>query len=234
MLVPLLLSLLIGGGGLFVWWALGRLNAPLIRNDPAAPSLLQVRKGKKSVHVAVIGAGPCGVVSIKEMIECGHTVTCYEQSDNVGGMFAKVYSDGQMVSSLPVTAFSDFMHQPHSMEEWDATHRPTIYTFKAYVNYLREYCAHFGLFQFIKFQHSVREVQETADGRFEVRFVDQTKSGGKVESQSFDRIVFANSNFKEGRMPQYPGFESFKGEIKHLLHVSEFAEFKGKRMLVVG
>lgn len=47
-----------------------------------------VSDGKKStLNIAVIGAGPSGLVSARHSIADGHTVTVYEQQEELGGVW---------------------------------------------------------------------------------------------------------------------------------------------------
>jgi len=46
-------------------------------------------KGMKK-KVAVIGAGPNGLVAMKELADEGHNVVCYDSAPKVGGEFANV------------------------------------------------------------------------------------------------------------------------------------------------
>ena len=41
--------------------------------------------------VLVVGAGPSGLVTIKEMVEGGMDVTCFEACESLGGVFARTY-----------------------------------------------------------------------------------------------------------------------------------------------
>ena len=41
--------------------------------------------------VLVVGAGPSGLVTIKEMVEGGMDVTCFEAFESLGGVFARTY-----------------------------------------------------------------------------------------------------------------------------------------------
>lgn len=48
-------------------------------------------------HIAVIGAGPAGLLAALEVAEAGHEVTLFEASDRVGGMSASFEVAGQRV-----------------------------------------------------------------------------------------------------------------------------------------
>jgi cation diffusion facilitator CzcD-associated flavoprotein CzcO len=38
-------------------------------------------------RVAIVGAGPSGLVTAKELLQEGHAVTCFERTDSLGGVF---------------------------------------------------------------------------------------------------------------------------------------------------
>ena len=67
-------------------------------------------------HVAVVGAGPSGLVAAKELLQEGHEVTCFERDAGLGGVFR--YREGpeqpgvwrtcRLTSSMLVTYFSDY------------------------------------------------------------------------------------------------------------------------------
>ena len=65
---------------------------------------------KKSA--VVIGAGPCGLVATKELLEAGHDVVCLEQSHVIGGVFSTLressYDDLFLTVSNVFMAYSDF------------------------------------------------------------------------------------------------------------------------------
>ncbi|MFK3865848.1 NAD(P)-binding protein [Pseudoalteromonas rhizosphaerae] len=35
----------------------------------------------------MVGAGPSGIVAVKELIAANHSVTCFEMADNIDGVF---------------------------------------------------------------------------------------------------------------------------------------------------
>ena len=66
---------------------------------------------KKSA--VVIGAGPCGLVATKELLEAGHDVVCLEQSHVIGGVFSTLressYDDLFLTVSNVFMAYSDLV-----------------------------------------------------------------------------------------------------------------------------
>ena len=60
-------------------------------------------------HVAIIGCGASGLVTLKELLDEGHTGIIFERTMDIGGIFQTAYREGQMVSSTIITLFSDFL-----------------------------------------------------------------------------------------------------------------------------
>ena len=81
-------------------------------------------------HVAIIGCGPSGLVTLKELLAEGHTGTVFERNSHVGGIFKTVYQEGQMVSSTIITMFSDFLGSAGER----ALTQPRMLTFGKYMS----------------------------------------------------------------------------------------------------
>lgn len=60
-------------------------------------------------HIAVIGAGLSGITTVKQLLDEGHVVRCFEKSDNLGGVFSKgqIYDDLHLTISNYFMAYSD-------------------------------------------------------------------------------------------------------------------------------
>lgn len=88
-------------------------------------------------RVVVVGAGPCGLVALKEMLEHGHNVTLYEQEDRLGGTFASAaaYPNLHLTITNWAMAFSDFPDPS----------RLHYSTAEEYLQYLQAYTDHFDL-----------------------------------------------------------------------------------------
>jgi cation diffusion facilitator CzcD-associated flavoprotein CzcO len=63
-------------------------------------------KGKK--HIGIIGGGASGLSAIKELTAQGHKVTCFEQSQIIGGIYTKSYDNTLLTTSSLLTSFSDY------------------------------------------------------------------------------------------------------------------------------
>ncbi|KAK0725925.1 hypothetical protein B0H67DRAFT_642281 [Lasiosphaeris hirsuta] len=106
------------------------------------------------MRVAVIGAGPSGLVTLKYLITAHNFLdtepieaTLFEAEDAIGGTFAhRTYEDAELVSSKQLTTFSDF--RPNADD-------PDFLSAERYVQYLRDYCTHFNLWPHIKLSSKV-------------------------------------------------------------------------------
>ena len=59
-----------------------------------------MHKTIKIFDCIVIGAGPGGIVSTKELLENGiSNILCLEQADKLGGVFSKSYDNLQLQNS---------------------------------------------------------------------------------------------------------------------------------------
>lgn len=184
---------------------------------------------KKSV--VVIGAGPCGLVAVKEMLAAGHDVQAFEQSSSLGGVFSSAasYPDLHLTISNWAMSFSDFP-DPQRLCYPSAA---------AYLQYLKKYAHHFGLNDHITYHSEVCSAELKKDGRWALKIRQRHPSRGEsliLHLQADAIIVATGANQVPKETP--PSLAGFTGRI---LHSSEYDQaFKdqvknGKqRVLVVG
>lgn len=110
------------------------------------------------MRVAVIGAGPSGLVTLK-YLRTAHQfldidpieIILFEAEDSIGGTFAhRTYEDAELVSSKQLTTFSDF--RPTQQD-------PDFLSTARYVQYLRQYCDHFDLWPAIRLSSPVTSIR---------------------------------------------------------------------------
>ncbi|KAK6220532.1 hypothetical protein LQW54_001977 [Pestalotiopsis sp. IQ-011] len=91
--------------------------------------------------IIIVGAGPSGLVALKEMREAGHNAMIFERSKSLGGVFASplIYPDLHLTISNRFMAFSDFP-DPTRMHYSSA---------EEYLQYLHDYARHFDLEKYI-------------------------------------------------------------------------------------
>jgi dimethylaniline monooxygenase (N-oxide forming) len=163
--------------------------------------------------VAVIGAGPAGLVAAKHALEAGFDVTVFEAQDDLGGQWntaspiSGVWPGMRTNTSRWMTAFSDFPVPPDH----------ELHPFAEQVHaYLAAYAGAFGVTERIEFG---REVESVRPGWF-------------VDGERFDGVVIASGRFHTPRLPD--GLSGFTGELLHAYDYPGAAHFRDGRPLVYG
>jgi dimethylaniline monooxygenase (N-oxide forming) len=180
-----------------------------------------------SMNVCVIGAGPAGLTTIKQLRDEGHNVVCFERDADIGGVWyryvgddsqTKVFDSLILTVSMKLMSFSDFIHQG---ERTFADHR-------GYLRYLHAYAEKFGLRQFIRFDTVVNSIK--FDG--EMWTVVVTTPDGEVEHE-FGAVAICTGPFQtpNDKIPELAGFT---GPVMHSSRYRNAEAFRGKRVLIVG
>ena len=174
-------------------------------------------------RVAVIGAGPGGLIAAHWLIRQGFEPTIFEQSPVLGGQWAGlpdrsgVWPAMHTNTSRLLTAFSDLEHRtaavfPSSQE---------------ILRYLHRFAEAFGLTSRIRFDTRVDHV-----GRDGLRWrLDHSGVG-----ETFDRVVVATGRFHSPAVPHVAGLDTFNGTagVASTYHYREPSRYLGKRVLVAG
>ena len=130
--------------------------------------------------IAIIGAGPCGLVALKGTLASGHNATLFERTASLGGVFASaaIYPNLHLTILNWAMGFSDFPDEA----------RLQYPTAEHYLQYLRKYAKHFDLDRHIRYHTEVRSASLNDNGRWLVCISDT--SGGE-EQHSFDALIVA-------------------------------------------
>lgn len=184
------------------------------------------------MNVCVIGAGPSGLTTIKQLVDEGHTVQCFERSDDIGGIWhrsadpradagtMKVFDNLILTISMRLMAYSDFMVEPERV----------FYTHKQYREYLGAYADRFGLRRCVALNTPVEEVRKGADGRWSVT----VSSDGARRTSVFDAVAVCSGPFQAPDRTSVPQIDRFAGEVIHSSSYRNNERFVGKRVLIVG
>ena len=179
--------------------------------------------GQQRYRVAVVGAGPSGLVAAKSLQEEGLEPVVFEQADGVGGQWygpsahSGVWPGMRANTSKTLDAFSDF---PPSES------LPMFPRVEELRDYLQSYAKVFDLYRAIRLQTPVRRI-ERDDGRWRV----VTDDGG---GEGFDGVVIASGRFNRPHLPAIDGLDGFNGEVVHSFHYRGRDAFRGKRVIVLG
>lgn len=175
-------------------------------------------------NIAVIGAGLSGITTIKQLLDEGHEVTCFEKLDNPGGVFSKneIYRDLHLTISNYFMAYSDMVPSHERLKFWSK---------KEYRDYLCSYMEKFNLQKHIKYSVevlSVRQSEQTNEWDIEI------KNNGNMETLHFDAVAICSGHFQKQKMPEFPGLNEFQGTVMHSKDYRDKNDFKGKKVLCVG
>jgi dimethylaniline monooxygenase (N-oxide forming) len=168
---------------------------------------------REQARVAIIGAGPSGIVAAKHALEAGFDVTVFEASGAVGGQWhttaphSGVWPGMHTNTSRAMTAFSDFPapaeHPLHPAAE-------QIHA------YLEAYARAFGVVDHIRFNTRVEDV----------------RSGWTVDGEQFDAVIVASGRFRKPRLPRI--VDAFGGEVLHAFSYPGADAFRDRATLVYG
>ena len=173
--------------------------------------------------VAVIGAGPGGLVAARWLLSQGFEPTIFEQAPMLGGQWtglpgrSGVWPAMHTNTSRIMTAFSDLEH------ESDLVYPSN----RDILDYLHRYAETFSLTSRIRFSTRVKLLSRDDAGWL-------VKHAGTDES--FDRVVVASGRFHAPTVPPVAGLDTFAGSAGTIstYHYREPSPYRGKRVLVAG
>ncbi|KAK4669038.1 uncharacterized protein QC764_0108450 [Podospora pseudoanserina] len=169
------------------------------------------------MKVAVIGAGPSGLVTLTYLVSA-HTflgaepieTLLFESEDTIGGTFqARTYEDAELVSSMQLTSFLDFRLRDDD---------PDFVSAERYVEYLHEYCDKFKLWSQIKLSTTVVSVKPNIKGKGHT-ITYSAKGTGKQKSWTCDAIAVCSGLHVTPNLPEIPGLED---HVPLVMHSSQF------------
>jgi len=178
-------------------------------------------------RIAVVGAGLSGIAAIKELVEAGHNVVCFEKGSDIGGVFSErgSYDSVHLTVSNYFMAYSDFMPYGEDIRFWSR------FEYKAYLD---RYAEHFDIRKHIKFNCALESMQKSEAGGWELTFLTDD---GHTFTEIVDRAVICSGQFQQPNIPDIPGLDSFPGKMIHssnYKNVEELHELRGKKVLCFG
>lgn len=167
------------------------------------------------IPTVIIGAGPAGLATAAALAKAGRSVTVLEKADQVGASWAARYDSLHLhtvrwLSALPGLPI------PRGYGRWVA--RDDL------VRYLRDYARVHGL-------HPELGVAATR--------IDRSDRGGWLVHtdtgvRAAHRVVVATGYSHTPRRPDWPGLDTFPGDVLHSADYREPTGYAGRRVLVVG
>jgi cation diffusion facilitator CzcD-associated flavoprotein CzcO len=178
--------------------------------------------------VAVIGAGPSGIIAARYLRAHGFEPTVFELSDDIGGQWngrspnSGIWPNMRTNTSRVMTQFSDLGY-----EAGVATY-PSNQEVRAY---LRRYSELFGLTSLVRARTRVELVETDQQG---YRVTLRTEQ--KASNLFFDFVVAASGRYNKPYIPPVPGLASFTGTAgaRHSFYYKDPERYRGLRVLVAG
>lgn len=173
--------------------------------------------------VAVIGAGPGGLVAARWLLSQGFEPTIFERGPALGGQWAAardssgIWPGMYTNSSRTMTAFSDLDHSSTLVYQRN----------RDILDYLHRYADKFALRPRIRLNNRVHLISRGKTGWL-VRHADG--------EECFERVVVASGRFNAPAVPAVPGLETFSGDggAASTFGYRGGAAYRGKRVLVAG
>lgn len=173
---------------------------------------------------AVIGAGPMGLATARNLQKQQLPFMGFELHSDVGGLWdidnphSTMYQSAHLISSKTMTEFTEF-----PMADSVATY-PHHDELKSY---FQDYARHFGLYEYYQFNARVTDVRPEGE-----QWRLTWEQDGDHHEQLFDGVLIANGTLHKPNIMPLPG--QFDGEVMHSCEYRTADVFQGKRVLIVG
>ena len=201
-------------------------------------------------RVAIIGAGPSGLAQLRAFQSAKSAgadipeVVCFEKQSNWGGLWNYTWRTGLDEYGEPVHGsmyrylwsngpkegleFADYSFEQHFGRPI-ASYPPRAVLF----DYIEGRVKNAGIREKIRFSTVVRSVTYDDDKKlFSVTAKDHAND--RLYTETFDNVVVASGHFSTPNVPEFPGFDTFKGRVLHAHDFRDAAEFKDKDLLLIG
>jgi cation diffusion facilitator CzcD-associated flavoprotein CzcO len=170
----------------------------------------------------IVGAGSSGITAGKALKEHGISFEIIEREDDIGGNWyygipnSSVYKSTHLISSKRMTEYTDYP-MPDDYPDYPGHDQVCAY--------LRDYARHHGLYDHIRFNTAVENIERTETGNWIV-----TLDNG--ETVEYGGLVICNGHNWDPKFPDFPG--EFNGVQLHSAEYKTPDVLKDKRVLVVG
>ncbi|CAJ0566356.1 unnamed protein product, partial [Mesorhabditis spiculigera] len=187
------------------------------------------------MKVCVVGAGGSGLPCIHWAKIYGFDVTCFEASEDIGGLWrykehstneSSVMKGTVINTSKEMTAYSDY---PPAADIPNYMHNSKL------MQYFRDYARDFHLNPHIKLKHKVLNIERTADynktGQWKVTYENQFEAR---HEEIFDGVLLCTGHHADNNMPKWEGMETFPGKILHSHDYKSPDGYGDKTAVVIG
>ncbi|KAB7703048.1 SidA/IucD/PvdA family monooxygenase [Plesiomonas shigelloides] len=175
------------------------------------------------MNIAIIGAGPAGIISARNAIKAGHSVVLFEKNARIGGIWdpwsGGAYRNACMQNSRYAFHYMDF--PPGNTDEFPGVAQV--------FGYLSAVAGEDALRESTRLNTEVIALRKTAE-----HWIIRSISAGDDREEIFDRVIIATGELWQPRRPILPGTENFSGTLITSREYQEPETFEGKNILVIG
>lgn len=187
-------------------------------STPEAPESLD------DFNVLIIGAGASGIAMSIKLSRLGINHTILERLDDLSGTWHRHRYPNVRVD----TNFLVYQYKFEKRYVFDE-YFPTQAAIK---DYMDSVARKHGVDERIVFDQEV--VDATWDGAASTWRVTASNSAGETSEYSANVLITATGLFATPKMPNFPGLESFAGNVVHTANWDPSLELSGKRIAVIG
>ncbi|XP_077236004.1 flavin-containing monooxygenase FMO GS-OX-like 5 isoform X2 [Tasmannia lanceolata] len=208
---------------------------------------------RQSLAVAVIGAGPAGIVAGRELRREGHKVVVFETGDQIGGTWIynpdvesdplgldpsrkKVHSSlyESLRTNLPRESMG-FRDYPFVIREGRDNRRFPGH--REVFHYLNDFARDFELRDLVRFKTEVFEVERMKNGRWMVRSRKVGMDGDDdpvIMNEVYDGVVVCKGHYTEPRIAEISGIDTWPGKQIHSHNYRVPEPFRDQVVVLIG
>ncbi|KAK9433078.1 flavin monooxygenase-like protein [Lipomyces doorenjongii] len=180
--------------------------------------------------IAVIGSGPVGLATLKNLLEEDFDVTAFDKRPSVGGVW-EFNENINYTSTLPMTISNVSKYKSCFTDFPIPDDLPAYLNASLVAEYLKSYAIHFDLYRHIRLNTEVRQVVRAADSTKWQLHLSSERGDEIIE---YDKVVFCSGITALSYVPEIKGIQQFKGRVLHSQAFKRPTEFAGMKVLVVG
>ena len=230
--LPWLLGAVLVGGVVAGLWL--RAKRPAIYGQIALATLRSRPRtlGRPSAwtrRYCLIGAGPAGLIAARALRAEGIPFDWYERAGAVGGIWnadaagSPMYDSAHFISSRHTSGFVGY---PMPADY------PDYPSWRQIRDYVHGFAEAEGLTDLVTFNTAITTAVPVESSSAPAGSWDVTLSTG--ETRRYGGIIAAPGVNWHPNVPEYPGVERFRGDVRHSSTYTDPEEFRGRRVLVVG